>query len=212
MKKFIFLLVILISLVRLQAQTKIGVTAGVHLSDLSSSTSGVDASPSTLFHGGVDVDIKIPSTNLEVLLEALYTVNGYQNSNILAVDKNGENIGYIENEKLSYVQIPALLLYRFEYSKFNLKLGAGPYGAIKTNETMKIKYSDTFKNTLVPTGTSGPASVLGGAEVYACMELSKFFISADFDHSFTNIYQDVRNNSANWKINTVGISLGYFLK
>lgn len=212
MKRSICLLVILISLIQLQAQTKIGITAGVHLSDLSSSDNGVDASASTLFHGGVDVDIKIPRSNLEVLLQALYTVNGYQKSNILAVDNTGENIGYIDDEKLSYVQVPALLLYRFEFSKMNLKVGAGPFGAIKTNETMKIKLGDTFRNTLVPTGTNGPASVVGGAEIYACMELSKFFISAQLDHSFTNIYQDISNNDTNWKINTIGISLGYFLK
>jgi len=213
MKKSICLLLIFFSLLKLQAQTRIGISAGVHLSDLSSSTTGVDASPSTLFHGGVDVDMKIPRSNFEVLIQALYTVNGYQSSNIIAIDKTGENIGYIENEKLGYIQVPALLLYRFDVSKASWKLGLGPYGAIQTNEKMQIKYGDTFgNNVLFPTGTSGAASVLGGAEAYACLQLSKFFISAQLDHSFSNIYQDISNNNTKWKINTIGISLGYFLK
>src|ERR1700748_1397828 len=100
MKKIICLVFVLASLVRAQAQIKFGITAGAHLSDFSAATSaGINASSSNFFHGGLVVDKKLGSS-FDLMAEALYTINGYEKSNIIATDNEGNNIGYIGNEKI----------------------------------------------------------------------------------------------------------------
>jgi len=192
MKKIICLLVVSISIVRVQAQTKFGITAGAHLSDFSSATTaGIDASSSNFFHGGLVVDRKLGASSFNIMAEALYTINGYENSNIIATDKEGTNIGYIGSEKIGYVQIPVLALYRFDFSHSSAKVGLGPYVAFKTNETMTIESGgDVFKNTLSPMNTTGVSSFVGGAEIYASLDLSRFFISAQYDYGFSNILSE----------------------
>jgi len=213
MKKITCLVFVLVSLVRTQAQIKFGITAGMHLSDFSSATSaGIDASSSNFFHGGVVVDRKLGSS-FDIMARALYTTNGYEKSNIIATDKEGTNIGYIGSEKIGYIQIPVLALYRFEFDHSDAKVGVGPYAAFKTNETLRIESGgDVFKNTLSPTNTTGVSPFVGGGEVYASLDLSKFFISVQYDYGFSNIYQNADTHDIKWKLNTLGFSLGFFLK
>jgi hypothetical protein len=213
MKKVICLVFVSVFLIRVHAQIKFGITAGMHLSDFSSATSaGINASSSNFFHGGVMVDRKLGSS-LDIMAQALYTINGYEKSNIIAADKEGTNIGYIGSEKIGYIQIPILALYRFEFGHSDVNAGAGPYAAFRTNETLRIESGgDVFKNTLSPMNTTGVSPVVGGAEVYASLDLSKFFISAHYDYGFSNIYENADTHDTKWKLSALGFSLGFFLK
>lgn len=214
MKKLIFLLFISFSFFEVRAQTKFGLTAGLHSSNLNSLTSyGLKSKSATFFHGGIIVDWKIPASRFHLQGQALYACYGYKNSNILAIDKEGNDIGNIGHEKIGYVQIPAYILYGFGDPLIKFKIGLGPYLALKTNETTKIAQGgDLFRNVLFPAGTRGPASVLTGMGLYGGVELHTIFMALQYQRSFNNIY--INNNSANtkWKVTSIGFSLGFFLK
>lgn len=213
MKKIIFSVLCTFFFILVQAQVRVGVIAGLHSSKLNSLKDiGLNSTSFTLFHGGVVVDLRMPSSKYFLQGQVLYTSFGYRESNILAVDEEGNDIGDIGSEKIGYLQIPAYIGYAFDVSSIKLKLGAGPYVAFKTNETMKIAQGDTFRNTVFPAGTNGPSSVLMGGGVFGALELPNFFIAVQYQHSFSNIYENSHNSPTKWKVNTIGFSLGFFLK
>jgi hypothetical protein len=211
MKKLISLTIISFLFIYSRAQVKFGVTAGLNFSNIVSS-SGITSSSADLFHGGFLVDYKLPNSNFHIQGQALYTSFGYKNSNISAVDKSESYIGIIGNEKIDYVQIPITASYHFGFPKLHFDLGAGPYIAFKTNETLKIDNSgDTFKNTTFPIYTDGPTSVVDGGEVYASANYSRFFLAIQYQYNFNNIYHNTTGN-AEWRVQNIGFSLGVFLK
>lgn len=212
MKKILFLAIASVCFTNAYSQIKFGVTAGLHSSNISSAR-GITSDAVGLFHGGFLIDLKIHNSDFHIRGEALYTSFGYKNSNISAIDKGGDLLGDIGNEKINYLQIPVLASYQFGLAKMNFNLGAGPYIAFETSESLKIANGgDTFRNTIFPIYTSGRSSVLGGGEVYASLELAKFFIALQYQHSFNYIYRNIDNNNTKWEIGTIGFSLGFFLK
>jgi len=210
MIKSIALLFVLFAIIYCHAQIRVGVTGGFHTSNIAS-TSGVSSKAIELFDGGFLVDLKIPASRFHLEGQALYTSFGYKNSNISAIDEEGNFIGNIGNEKIGYVQVPLLVLYPLGFQTIHIKLGAGPCVAFETNEALKIEGGDAFRNTLVPINTTGRTSTVVGGEIYGGLEFSRFFAAAHYQRSFNNIYENSGINTK-WEISSLGFSLGLFLK
>ena len=209
MKRILLILLISVSLLQTKAQ-KFGLIAGYHASNLTSLYANYESKPLGFFHGGILMDLDL-NPKLVLRGQTLYTSFGYKNSNIVADHEEGYTLGWIQKESINYIQVPVYFLYKIDLSSLKLKMGGGPFAAFKIDEKMQV-FGDSFHNAASPGQTEGPASVIGGIGVQANIEISKLFLAFEYQYGFSNVYKNYTTSELNWKVHSIGFSLGLFLK
>lgn len=208
------LLLILIALlhpVSTIGQLKLGVKAGIQYSNLKSYNQfNIDAQWAGGFQAGLIADVKtLPFLHLQTQLN--FSSIAYRSSNVEASDGT-INIGTIGLQRINYLQIPLYALVRIGLKNTNLKLGGGPYFSFKLEDKIRIQGGDTFRGTLSARGTSGIRSNVNGWALYGSAEFRRWLVALQFQQTFKGIYNNLAgSNLPDWKMGTIGLSLGYFL-
>lgn len=213
MKKYILILGTLFFGVTVMGQTekvKIGVKAGVNISNLTVDESELNSSGKTGFTAGIMVEIPI-AKNFSLQPELLYSQQG---TKITFSDEEVTNSHYKSTIELNYLNIPVMLKY---YVIKGLSVQAGPQIGIllKANN----KYQDNFLgydsqgNFNLKEYSSGIDTSVNFGLGYQLK--NKFYTDVRYNISYSNVFKDGDVNhfiDNNMKNKVFQITLGYFLQ
>jgi len=209
MRRVFFILTVLFS-ISASAQVRWGAVAGGGASNLNAMDL-VSTSRLINVNAGLAADIKI-SKEIHLLTELLYAPLGYKNSNLDAVDRSGNNLGKIEMHRVNYINVPLYLLYAGNLKDFILHAGLGPFFSFRAGDKLQIQNGEEYRSgSVFPAGVKDINS-LAGIGFYMSAEWSSIMLALHFQQSFNNIYENQPPYETNWKINTFGISVGYYFK
>jgi hypothetical protein len=209
MKNKLFLLFTVFSFTA-TAQVRVGALAGVQFSNTELKDLVTTSRQSNLLAGGM-ADFKFSKkSGFHILAQALYAPLGYSKSNLSASDNQGNTFGTIESHRIGYVQVPTYFSYSGAAKKTMIGGGIGPFIAFKTSDKLKVKNGDAFGNAVImPAGVKKISSTIAGLGINFTAELSSVLIALHYQQSFNDIYES-QLSAVHWKINSFGISAGYF--
>lgn len=191
------------------AQVRVGAMAGVNFSDINN-LDLVTTSRQTNLQAGLMTDLRLSKSAFHILAQALYAPMGYAKSNLHVTDALGNDIGIISSHRIGYIQVPVYLLYKGNDEKVKINAGLGPFISFKTGDKMEVIVNGNSNNIiLLPIGVKKVNNVLTGIGLNLGFELGALMISLQYKQSFSDIYEN-RFGDTKWKINSFGLSLGYF--
>jgi hypothetical protein len=193
------------------AQVRIGGIAGINFSDIQNRdllVTGRQGNPLL----GIMGDFKFSkSSGFHILSQLVYAPIGYSKSNMSVMDNLGNQFGTIESHRIGYMQVPVYFSYAAEGKKITVGGGIGPFFAFKTGDKLKVKGGDAFGNaSIMPAGVTKINSVIAGLGINFSAEFSSFLVALHYQQSFNGIYKSQITQDKSWKINSVGLSLGYY--
>jgi len=209
MKKIFFTGILSILLVSASfAQVKVGVTAGLNVSNLVQS--GADNNYKAGFQAGVVADFGI-SENFSVIPELLFSQRGGKSKTNL--DLAGNRVSMSESARINYLQLPVNAAYKFNVGNGSkLFVFAGPYFGYGLSGEMKneIKSGGAIMNT---TGDIKFGSEEGevkrfdlGINAGVGYQFNKVFFKLQYNPGLVN-FSNVKNNSM--KNTNIAVSAGY---
>ncbi|KAF2336969.1 porin family protein [Flavobacterium daemonense] len=213
MKKSMLVLCTLFMCAAVTAQTekvKLGVKAGLNISNLTFDENAVNSSSRTGFAAGLMAEIPL-AKNFAIQPELLYSQQGMKFS---YSDPDVTNSDYKSTVKLNYLNIPVMLKY---YVAKGFSLQAGPQIGIllKANN----EYQDNFlgyenRETLnLSDYSTGIDTAVNFGLGYQFQ--NKFYADARYTISYSNVFKDAIS-SGNYVINSdmknrvFQVTLGYF--
>lgn len=210
MKKILTLLILTFSLTA-SAQVRFGAIAGIQLTDIQNRdlvTTSRQGNPM----GGMIADIKFSKASMfHILTGLVYAPMGYSKSNLQVQDNQGNQFGSIASHRIGYLQVPVFLSYGTVSHKTKISGGVGPFISFKTNDKLKVSGGDAFGNaTVMPAGIKEINSVVAGLGMNCTVEFSSLLVSLHYQQSFNGIYTSQFPQDKSWKINSFGLSVGYF--
>jgi opacity protein-like surface antigen len=192
MKKIIFILLILAVSLETKAQFKLGIKGGWDFQnfDIGGSVgSQLKKDKSTSWNLGLAAQMHLAG-NLYLQPEVLYstqnnTISGYSINNLQGVKKK---------HKVSYFQVPANLLYKFDLSGVSPFVSCGAYFGYAVNR------NDVSKNDIKKTDW--------GVRVGGGVEFLGFQVSANYNWALKDISEvsDIK-----WKNNKFNVSVAFFI-
>lgn len=191
------------------AQVRIGAVAGINFSDINN-LDLVTTSRQANLNAGLMTDFRISKSGFHILAQALYAPMGYANSNLIVSDLLGNPIAAIESHRISYIQLPVYFEYIAKGKKVKFTAGLGPFISFKTGDKMKLKGSSE-RFTILPNSVKKINDILTGIALSVGLEWKSVKLSLEYKQSFSDIYQN-RYGDINWRINSLGLSVGYFFK
>ena len=210
MKKVFIILMILFT-ASANAQFKWGLSGGFHSSGLQKRAL-ISTSRQTNIHVGLIADYKFSGTGFHILAKVLYAPMGYDDSNIEAAGANGNTYGSIESHRIKYIQIPIYCSFGAKAGKAEIGGGIGPFISFSTGDKLKIKGGDTFGNgVMLPVGTTEINSTVAGFGMHLFSQWKYLMLGFHFHQSLNGIYEGHYPSAKGWKMNSFGLSLGYFL-
>lgn len=213
MKKYMFILCTLFLAVTVKAQTekiKLGVKAGLNISNLTYDENELDSSNKTGFTAGFMVEIPM-ANKFSLQPELLYSQQGTKTS---FSDDEVTNSNYKGTIKLNYINIPVMLKY---YVIEGLSIQAGPQIGIllKANNN----YQDNFlgyenhESFNLKNYSSGIDTSLNFGLGYQFKD--KFYADIRYNISYSNVFKEGDKNhfiNNDMKNRVFQITIGYFLK
>jgi len=209
MKKILAILIALIT-TSANAQFKWGLTGGFHSSGLQAKDL-VSTKRQTNIHVGLIADYKFPGTGFHILGKALYAPMGYEDSNIEASDANGNIMGSIQSHRIKYIQVPVYFSYGAKSGKAEISGGIGPFISFSTGDKLQLKGGDNFGNgTVLPANTNKINSTIAGFGIHLGSQWKYLMLGLHFHQSLKGIYESQPTSVKGWKMNSFGLSIGYF--
>jgi hypothetical protein len=198
MKKIIVILAVLIVAINADAQIKLGIKAGLNVSDMSfSNRKGIGENLDNLYanrtgwHLGMAMKVKIPAFSLIVLQpELLFSTKGF----------NGE--GNREKLRLNYIEIPINLQCGFELGKVRPYAELSPYFSYLIGSNKALDALNSWD---------------GGVGLGVGIDIWKLQISGKYMWGFGKVGDVVTiddngaPSSGSVRNRSIQISLGYFL-
>jgi hypothetical protein len=184
----------------IQAQPKIGPTAGLNLSTMTLKSMGVSLDPKTLvgFNVGVISEFNLKG-NLALQPSLLFSTKGSKFS-VLEEDMKISP---------SYIEIPVNAVYKFGTGSPKYFLSAGPYFAFGIGG--KVDYGGESADIAYGSDDSSDMKAFDyGLNLGAGVEINRLVISAHYGLGLTNL-APVTTDDTKMKNNVIGISISYFL-
>ena len=206
MKKIILLGLMSILFVGITfAQTRIGITAGLNASNVTTNNDDVSFDYKAGFQAGLVTDFAI-TENFSVIPELLFSQRGFK------MKVGVENIEASVSTTLNYLQLPINLAYKFDVGYGSkLFIFAGPYVGygISTSVSGKAKGFTASSSNAVKFGSKdGEINPLDfGLNVGIGYQYEKVFFKCQFNPGFANLsnVKDVTSKNIN-----VAVTAGYF--
>lgn len=216
MKKTLLLLVCAISALTVSAQRAVstsssvfsteradqpvtfGIRGGVNFAKQTASADGYSASAKSNVGFNVGVSVDIPMLESLYLQTGLYyTVKGYK----LDVEDYEYEEVYTEKTNPSYLEIPILASYRYNFSdRTQLQINFGPY--VACGIAGKYKYDGEEEDFFGDANKRFDAGLAFGAG----MTFGHFFVGLNYDLGLTNTLKD---SDASFKNRSLSINVGY---
>ena len=188
MKKVFLLSALLISTVSFAQRFQLGVKGGVNISNFTGDFEDVDKKALIGFHAGAFINFKF-GNNLSLQPEVLFSTQGAK------FEDAGEEV----DVKVSYVNIPVMLKYKFDGGFY---LEAGPQFGFKTGE-------DFGDNTVDDVAESTDIAIAGGLGYHSSMGLG---IGARYIAGLSKVSDyDLGTTTPDFKNSVIQISLFYTL-
>lgn len=193
------------------SQVRVGGIAGIQFSDIQNRdlvTTSRQGNPLV----GMIADFRFSkSSEFHILTGAMYAPMGYTKSNLSVQDNQGNQFGSIASHRIGYLQVPVYFSYSGASKKAKLGVGIGPFLSFKMGDKLKVKGGDAFGNaTVMPAGIKKINSLVSGLGMNFTVEFSSFLAALHYQQSFNGIYTSQNTQDKSWKINSLGITLGYF--
>lgn len=171
-----------------------GIRGGVNFAKQSVSYDGYSFSPKNNVGFNVGVSVDIPMLESLYLQSGLYyTVKGYKL----------EEDGYTEKATPSYLELPILASYRYNFSDFTqLQINFGPYLAYGI--AGKYKYDDGDEDE--DFFDDDTKKFDAGLAIGAGMTFGHIFVGVNYDLGLTNILKD---SDGSLKNRCLSINVGY---
>jgi hypothetical protein len=195
MKKIIVILAVLIVAINADAQIKLGIKAGLNISDMSfSNKKGVGENLDNLYanrtgwHLGMAMKVKLPAFPLVLQPELLFSTKG----------SNGANGG--EKLRLNYIEIPINLQWGIQLGKVRPYAELSPYFSYLIGSNKALSTLNSWD---------------GGLGLGVGIDIWKLQISGKYVWGFGKVgdIKDASNDEiiGSFKNRSIQISLGYFL-
>jgi hypothetical protein len=166
-------------------QVRLGVKAGLNVSEFSLSSDMLDKSNIAGFSGGLALDVNVPILGLGVSSGLLYTQRGAELTN---------EAGDSESIRISYLDIPVFLKWNIKIplSPVGVFIQGGPYFSLALNDKdAKDIYAEfgDFNNFDIGLGLGGGVSLFSKVEVgaYYGWGLKKVYENNDVKNRGWNI-------------------------
>lgn len=171
-----------------------GIRGGVNFAKQSVSYDGYSFSPKNNVGFNVGVSVDIPMLESLYLQSGLYyTVKGYKS----------EEEGYTEKATPSYLELPILASYRYNFSDFTqLQINFGPYLAYGVAGKYKWDDGDEDEDFFDDDTNRFDA----GLAIGAGMTFGHIFVGVNYDLGLTNILKD---SDGSLKNRCLSINVGY---
>ncbi|MCE9260185.1 PorT family protein [Bacteroides fragilis] len=171
-----------------------GIRGGVNFAKQSVSYDGYSFSPKNNIGFNVGVSVDIPMLESLYLQSGLYyTVKGYKS----------EEDGYTEKATPSYLELPILASYRYNFSDFTqLQINFGPYLAYGVAGKYKWDDGDEDEDFFDDDTNRFDA----GLAIGAGMTFGHIFVGVNYDLGLTNILKD---SDGSLKNRCLSINVGY---
>lgn len=171
-----------------------GIRGGVNFAKQSVSYDGYSFSPKNNVGFNVGVSVDIPMLESLYLQSGLYyTVKGYKS----------EEDGYTEKATPSYLELPILASYRYNFSDFTqLQINFGPYLAYGIAGKYKWDDGDEDEDFFDDDTKRFDA----GLAIGAGMTFGHIFVGVNYDLGLTNILKD---SDGSLKNRCLSINVGY---
>ena len=211
--KGLLLSILVLFAISLNAQVRVGLTAGGQFTLLSpQSDLGLRSGGSFVPSGGIIADIRADrSFYIESGLIA-YNFK-YQNTNIEAYDQvTGNDLGEVSSHNLTYIQLPVNFLVKAPSGKSRLVAGGGIFAAINITDNLRLKQPLGTANAVI-IGTDGINPVIVGVTTKVGLESGKIAASFQFQRILNNIYK--RPNAGQpltWRGFSLGVQLAYYIR
>ena len=201
MKKILFAVVLIACSVVTNAQFRIGAKGGLSLTNQyrkdAKGYTQYDTKSHTEFQAGFIGEARL-SENMYLQPQLLYSRKGSTHSS---------KTGPATSVKMSYAELPVILMYKKEVPFATVFAGAGPVfgyafsGELVQNKQTKKMFSDDIKNFK---HNELSANVTAGVELS-----SGLFASLSYQKGFSDIYKADEVTISN---NSLALTVGYFLK
>lgn len=171
-----------------------GIRGGVNFAKQTASSDGYSFSPKNNVGFNVGLSVDIPMMESLYLQSGLYyTVKGYKL----------EEDGYTEKATPSYLELPILASYRYNFSDFTqLQINFGPYLAYGIAGKYKWDDEDEDKDFF----DDDTKKIDAGLAFGAGMTFGHIFVGINYDLGLTNILKDSEGSLKN---RCLSINVGY---
>jgi opacity protein-like surface antigen len=181
------------------AQTRIGVTAGLNVSNITGEEESSDYKAG--FQAGVVADFAI-TENFSIIPELLFSQRGFK----------GTEDSSTFSATLNYLQLPVNAAYKFDVgSGSKLFIFAGPYIGYGVSASGKIKDNDTGVSVSAPVKFGSNENEIKpfdfGIDVGVGYQYEKIFFKLQFNPGFLNLNNGDGSSSKNTNF---AVSVGYF--
>lgn len=187
-----------------------GVTAGVHASGLREKDL-TKTEKLTALHTGLIADFSLTKSGLHLQSGLIYMPMGYAKSDIPLTDINGNQFGIIDKHRISYLQVPAYLVYKIKVDKNSFfNTGFGPFVAFKVGDKLSYKAGNIVATgEVLPAGVKSVNPVIAGLGVRAGFDIGNYLFYLNYQHGLGSIYES-QLPSASWKVSNYGVSVAYW--
>ncbi len=187
---------------RAEQPVTFGIRGGVNFAKQSISSDGYSFSLKSNVGFNVGVSVDIPILESFYLQSGLYyTVKGYK-----LEEEYGDEAVYTEKANPSYLEIPILASYRYNFSdRTQLQINFGPY--VACGIAGKYKYNDDdFDDGEIDYFDEDVKRFDAGLAFGAGMTFGHFFVGLNYDLGLTNIAKDSEESLKN---RCLSINVGY---
>jgi hypothetical protein len=198
--KSALMICMMLTISNIQAQVKIGPTAGLNLSTMTLKTMGISLDPKMLV-----------GFNIGAISEFSLKGNLYLQPAILFSTK-GSKFSAIDEEMSitpSFIDVPVNAVYKFGSGSTKLFLDAGPYFAFGIGG--KVDYGSESADIVFGSDESSDMKAFDyGLNVGGGVEINRLTISAHYGLGLANL-APVTTDDTKMKNNVIGLSLSYLL-
>jgi Outer membrane protein beta-barrel domain len=198
--KSVLVICMLFTVANIEAQVKLGPTAGLNLSTMTLKSMGLSLDPKTVvgFNVGVISEFKL-SGNLYLQPALLFTTKG-------------SKFSVLDQEMTitpGFIEIPVNAVYKFGTGSTKFFLDAGPYFGFGISG----KTDASGEKTDIKYGSGESDDLKGfdfGLNIGAGVEINRFLVSVHYELGLANLSPVTTDNTES-KTRVIGISLAYLM-